>query len=104
MSAQSTLELQRASTYTDRVRAYRVLVDGEEVGRIKNATTETFPIAPGPHEVQLKIDWAYSPPLAIDASPGGTVRLQCRPRANPLTGLYYTILARKKYLRLEPVT
>src|SRR5687767_12871512 len=104
MSAQSTLQLERDSTYTDRVRAYKVLVDGLEVGTIKNGSTETFTVAPGRHDVMLKIDWATSPPLTIDVSPGGTVRLSCRPRANPLTGLYYATFGRNKYLRLEPVS
>jgi hypothetical protein len=98
------IELQRASAYTDRVRAYHLLVDGEDVGTIKNGETKTFPIAPGAHEVMLKIDWAYSPPVRIEVAPGATVRLSCRPKANPLTGLYYTLFARKKYLKLEPVS
>ena len=104
MSAQSTIELQRGSAYTDRVRAYKVLVDGQEVGTIKNGKTETFNVAPGRHDVMLKIDWATSPTLTVDAPPGGTVRLTCRPKANPFTVLWYTLFARKKYLRLEPAT
>ena len=104
MSTQSTLELQRGSAYTDRVRAYKVLVDGQEVGTIKNKSTESFTIAPGRHDVTLKVDWASSSPVTIDAPPGGTVRLQCGPRATPFTAIWYTIFARKKYLKLEPVS
>src|SRR5687767_7984917 len=99
MSAQATIELQRGSAYTDRLRAYKVLVDGREVGQIKNGQTESFTVEPGRHEVMLKIDWATSPPVTIDATPGATTRLSCRPRANPLTALYYTTLGRKNYLR-----
>jgi hypothetical protein len=104
MAAQSTIEIQRASAYTDRVRAYHVLVDNTDIGTIKNGETKTFDVAPGAHEVKLKIDWAYSPPLTIDAKPGSTVKLAARPKANPFTVLWYTLFARQKYLKLEPVT
>jgi hypothetical protein len=102
MSAQGTIQLERSTAYTDKLRAYKVTVDGTEVGTIKQGTTESFPVAPGSHDVQLKLDWAYSPILTVDVPPGGTVRLQCRPRPNPFTVLWYSTVARKKYLRLEP--
>jgi hypothetical protein len=104
MSAQSTVELNRASKFTDRIRSYQVFVDGEEVGKIKNGEHATFSVAPGRHEVKLKIDWTESPPVTIDASPGGSVRLTCSPRANPFTAMYYILFARTKYLRLDPVS
>jgi hypothetical protein len=87
----------------DRIRKYQILVDGTELGTIKNGETVSLPIQPGRHEVKLKIDWAYSPPLEIDAPPGGTVKLRARPKANPLTALYYTLVAKEQYLLLEPV-
>ena len=104
MSAQSTIKLERESKYMDRIRKYQVIVDGEEVGTIKNGESATFKIAPGPHELVLQIDWASSPPVTIDARPGGTVRLACRPKANPLNALYYILFARQKYLELDVVS
>ncbi len=102
MSAQGTIELERTKAWTDKLRAYKVTVDGAEVGTIKQGTTESFTVAPGAHEVQLKIDWALSPPLTVDVPAGATVALTCRPRANVLTILWYSTLGRKHYLRLEP--
>jgi hypothetical protein len=104
MAAQSTLEIQRKSAYMDRLRAYHVLVDGTDIGTIKNNETQSFAIAPGSHEVKLKIDWAYSPPVMVDAQPGGTVTLAASAKANPFTVLYYTLFAKEKYLKLEPVS
>jgi hypothetical protein len=104
MAAQSTIEIQRASKYTDRVRAYKVHVDGKEVGTIKNGETAEFQVAPGTHEVKLTIDWTSSPPLTIDAPPGGAVRLTCAPRANPFTALWFATVGKNRYLKLEPAT
>jgi hypothetical protein len=102
MSAQSTLEITRRSAITDRARAYKVRVDGRQVGSIRNGKTESFPIEPGSHEVMLQVDWGWSPPVTIQVVSGTTTRLTCGPRANLLTGLYYATFGRKKYLRLEP--
>ncbi|MEX0663729.1 MAG: hypothetical protein WD598_03030 [Acidimicrobiia bacterium] len=103
MSAQSTIQLERASKFMDRIRKYQVFVDAEEVGTIKNGESVSFPIAPGRHEVVLLIDWASCPPVTIDAKPGGTVRMACRPKANPLNALYYVLFAREKYLELDVI-
>ena len=102
MSAQGTIQLERGTASTDKLRAYKVLVDGAEVGTIKQGTTESFPVAPGTHDVQLKIDWALSPIVTVDVPAGGTVRLTCRPKANPFTVIWYSTVGRKSYLRLEP--
>ncbi len=100
MSAQGTIEIAREKAYVDKARAYRVLVDGTEVGRIKEGETQSFAVAPGSHEVLLKIDWATSPAVTVDVSPGGTARLGARPKPNPFTAIFYSLFARKKYLQL----
>jgi hypothetical protein len=102
MSAQGTIQLERPTAYVDKLRAYKVMVDGTEVGTIKQGTTEAFTVVPGSHEVQLKLDWALSPPLTVDVPAGGTTELRCRPRGNPLTALWYSTFGRKRYLVLEP--
>ncbi len=91
----------RPGGYVDRARAYKVLVDGEEKGRIKAGESVTADVAPGRHEVHLGIDWARSPTLAVDVQPGEQVTLHCRPNANPFNMLWYISGGRKNYIGLE---
>src|SRR4051794_15244044 len=92
------------NAWIDRARAYKVMVDGNEVGRVRRGETQTFQIAPGPHEVHMGIDWARSPSVEGDFAEGGDTRLRCGPNANPLTVLWFTTFGRKKYVRLERVS
>jgi hypothetical protein len=102
MSTLGTVEIQRQRRYTGFAQTYKVLVDGQEIGTIKNGTTTSFDVAPGHHEIQLKIEITQSPPLEIDVPAGGTVPLTCGPRANPFTALLYTLFRPKRFLRLDP--
>jgi hypothetical protein len=90
--------------WMDRLRDYRMLVDGEEVARVANGAEARIPVEPGPHIVQMRIDWCGSLPLAVDVAPGETRVLSCGPRANPLTVLLYIGPRRGSYLwlRAEP--
>ena len=69
----STLVVRRPSTYRDRVRIYKVLVDGKEVGKIGNDSVMEFDISPGTVTVKGKIDWCSSPALEVAIEPGQKV-------------------------------
>ena len=58
----STISVSRDSGYADRVRDYRVMLDGAEIGRIGNGGEKSFEIAPGHHQLVIKVD--YSAPSA----------------------------------------
>lgn len=48
----------------DRTRKYKVLIDGEKVGALKNGGSESFEVGAGRHEVMMKVDWCSSLELA----------------------------------------
>jgi len=54
--------------FRDRARAYRVLVDGVQVGQIRDGQTADFSIPAGHHEIRLKLDWTGSKVLSLDVS------------------------------------
>ena len=54
------LRIVRDSGYADRLRAYKIVVDGKTIGEIRNGETREFPISCGQHELALKIDWCGS--------------------------------------------
>lgn len=75
------LHLHRAKTrWTDQKRAYTVLIDGEEQGRIRHGEDLRLNLLPGRHRVKLRIDWGRSKPLDLEIEPGGQVFLECRSR------------------------
>jgi hypothetical protein len=88
--------------WQDRVRKYQILVDGKTVGALARGAEMAIPLPPGPHTVQMKIDWCSSPKLQVDCSAGQAVVLECGPNANPLVAMLYITLWKNKYLWLRP--
>jgi predicted amidohydrolase YtcJ len=91
----------RRAKWVDRMRAYKVTIDGQEAGRIRNGQTETFQVAPGQHVVQLAVDWARSEPWGVMLAPGQDAYLECHTR-NPFTLLYWIVVAADRYIALVP--
>ena len=63
-----------------------------------------FEVAPGPHEVFLKIDWCRSEGVDAHLAAGQAARFRCASRANLITGLYWITLGRRRYIELAPLT
>lgn len=60
------------------MRAYAIVIDGQERGRVQAAKTEVVSVAAGTHVVRMKIDWCHSPDLEVVVPDGGDVHLSCR--------------------------
>jgi hypothetical protein len=60
----------RDSGYADRLRAYKVVVDGKPVGEIRNGETKEFPVSCGQHALALKVDWCGSKTIQFAAVEG----------------------------------
>jgi hypothetical protein len=90
-----------AAAWQDRMRDYRVLVDGSERGRVSNGSEIRVDVAPGRHRVQVKIDWCGSPAVDVDVEEGMVQVLDCGPNATPLTLMYYVFLRVGRYLTLQ---
>jgi hypothetical protein len=91
-----------AAAWQDRMRDYRVLVDGSERGGVANGGELRVLVAPGRHRVQLKIDWCGSPAVDVDVEDGMAQVLDCGPNATPLTLMYYVFFRIGRYLKLQP--
>ena len=102
MDQPATVILHRPPAWSDRLRAYRFVVDGEVRGHIRRGKTLSFEIQPGRHWAQALIDWTGSPQLEFEAAPGETVRLEVRPRPNPFTVLWY-LPGTTRWLRLAQI-
>ncbi len=76
MSDSSTIRIHRTHVpKRDRLRQYKVIIDGQRSGTVADDQSEDFVVAPGEHSVQLKIDWTGSPVLPIKVGAGQTLLL-----------------------------
>jgi len=90
-----------AGRLVDRLRAYKVVLDGAVVGRVKRGESLVFDTSPGHHELHLAIDWGRSPKLELELSAGQETHVRCWPRANPLLVIYWITLGRARYIGIE---
>ena len=89
--------------WRDRVRSYKVFLDGLEASRVKNGETTSIPVLPGTHCVCIKIDWCRSPKLQVDVLGPQDVELICGPSGSSFSALYAIIFGRNNYIKLSSV-
>lgn len=69
----------------DRLRAYKVLVDGHQIGVVHPGQTLDFPVAPGHHRLQLKLGRCGSPELTVRFGRFPYAPFVCGPDPRPWT-------------------
>jgi hypothetical protein len=82
-----------------RRRAFKVLIDEEDVGRLKRGQSATFELSPGSHTVQVAIDWAGARRLDVSGDRDHT--FWCGPGGDALPALL-GINPFDAYLFLQP--
>jgi hypothetical protein len=96
----ATLRVNRVATlWRDRLRKYKVLLDGEEVGEIANGETAEFPVSPGHHRVRMAIAWTGSPEVEADFGDGRVVVVECR--AKPAVTGVLDMFKRTSWVRIR---
>jgi hypothetical protein len=98
------IRIKRDSGYTDSARAYKVVRDGNVVGKINDDQWLELEVAPGKHQLQMKIDWCYS--NMVDFEMGESdIEFQCGSNLRGfkiLLALYYLIFSDQYiWLRLK---
>ena len=97
------IEVYRESAMFGRIFDFIVIIDGREIGRIKNGEKKRFKLEQGLHEIQLKINWS------VFASPKESFLLKdfakftCKPKLGLFSTFkipYYFLFKRKKALLL----
>jgi len=74
---QSVLVRRESWPWRDRFRSYRVVLDGEVVGRVRSGAEAAFPVEPGPHSLDVRIDWTGSGIKFFNVLPGQNVAFTC---------------------------
>ena len=104
VSMPTTISVSRDSGYADRLRDYRVPLDGAEIGRLGNGAAKTFEISSGQHQLMIKVDWGRSNLFAFDIGEGQSARFLCGSNLRGwriVLALYYATFGFRKYLWLK---
>ena len=92
------------SCWNDRLRDYKVIVDGREAVRVSNGGVATVAVEPGKHTVYVAIDWCRSRPVEVSVAFGQTVQLDCGPNVKPFLELVYALVLFRRWIWLSPAT
>lgn len=65
--------------WRDRFRSYKIVLDGEVVGKVRPGAEEVYPVEPGPHSLAVRVDFTGSSIKYFNVLPGHTVRFTCCP-------------------------
>jgi hypothetical protein len=93
--------VRRASAWGDKLRAYRIIVNGEDRGCVSENGETRVAVAPGRNVVRMKIDWCWSPAVDLDVEEGTVRALECGLNAHPFLVLFYMSFLKHDYLWLR---
>lgn len=98
-----TLTVTRDKGWADKVRKYRILLNGLEIGRIGEGELLQLQIPAGSHAIEARIDWCGSRLLRFDVDTddiGIVVRSALR-GGRVFLGLWYITFCPRRYLAPE---
>lgn len=101
------ITIKRTTSYPDRLRAYKIKVDGMVVGSARAGETVTIPVSPGAHSIVLRIDWCGSDKVDFDIQADGSVFFECGSNLSGwrmILALFYVIFKTHCYLWLRRTT
>ena len=105
MDDRAHITIRRVTNYADRLRAYKVVVDGVTLGALRAGQSVTVPVLPGRHRLKLRIDWCGSREHEFEAQAGEQLSFEC---GSSLAGwriflaLPYILFRTNEYLWLRP--
>lgn len=70
------IKVKRISAFADWLRAYKIVLDGEVVGKLKNGKEVILDIPPGAHTMHLQIDWCSSNTVEFEHD-GRLINFEC---------------------------
>ena len=104
MSDQTQITVRRTTSYADRLRAYKVKVDGVVVGLVRARESVTVPVAPGRHSLVIRIDWGGSEQIDFEVKTGEHIFFECGSSLagwRVLLALFYAIVRPHQWLWLR---
>jgi hypothetical protein len=96
--------IRRGKSYADRLRAYRIRIDGIVAASVGAGGSVSIPVAPGRHSLVLRIDWCGSEEIVFDAQPDEHLTFECGSSVagwRILLLFYYAVFRTSGYLWLR---
>jgi hypothetical protein len=90
-------------SWRDILRRYLVMLDGEQVAKVRRGQVIELPVSAGQHAIFLKIDWCSSPTVEVDAQPSEAIRLRSEPAGSALYDLFAIVSNAEAYIALTRV-
>ena len=81
----------------DRLRSYRVELDGEVIGKIRSGDRTDFDVEPGHHRLRIRASWTGSQALSFEIKKGAVAHFECQPNGHSLTALIDTFKSLGKH-------
>lgn len=100
------INIKRDSSYADKLRSYKVILDGEVVGELADGQSKSFNVEPGTHTLYMKIDWARSNKLTFRSAGTQTLNFRCGSNlkgAKVFLAIVYATILPHKYINLERI-
>jgi hypothetical protein len=95
------LKLIRRSGFADRLRSYKIVINGMQVGTMANDTVLDLEVPSGPLTIQARLDWCRSRPLMIEAAPNQRIEIEVSNHWGALLGLWAITFGFGSYLTLK---
>lgn len=97
------IQIHRKVTYADRLRDYKVVLDGKIIGSIGSGEIKEFETGNGKHALVIKIDWCRSNVMHFNSEERKLIKFDC---ISNLTGskvflaIFYVIFMPYRYIKL----
>jgi hypothetical protein len=101
--ADCMVRIVRRSEYADRIRSYKILINGTVAGSIARDSVLDLEVPSGPVTIEARIDWGRSRPLTIEAAPGKRIEIEVSNHWGALLGLWAITFGCRSYLPLKPL-
>jgi hypothetical protein len=95
-----TIRLVRPSLFVDRIRSYKILLNGKMAGSIGHDSAIEIAAPAGAITLEARIDWARSRPLTINTVPGERIEIEVRNHWGARLGLWAITFGKNSYLLL----
>ena len=100
MTGRATLILRRGGGYADRMRAYRILIDGADAGEVRRNDRVVLDVPAGPVTVQARIDWARSKPMQLTLGDGEEAEIEVSNTHGAILAVWAITFGMNNYLTL----
>jgi hypothetical protein len=100
----SVVKIMRKKKWVDSFRAYKIILNGNNVGILFASQSISVPVEPGHHSLKMNIDWCGSEEINFSIGSGEEITFECESGLSILKVLlipYYLIFRPNNWILLK---